>query len=160
MSAAGRDVVLPDQKGRRRHNKKSVGEFAEDRERDDDGNDLIGPPKLLTIDKQIAQPLPAKAEPLAECKDIGGKNGGQQDPPNECRPRQAKHTAHFDDLAINRNDRTHHPQIDRKKHAHRDQGDLGCLEYAEPQDEQRYSCNRRDSAQALQGGIHESSKHR
>jgi hypothetical protein len=58
-----------------------------------------------------------------------------------------------DDLAIDRKHRPHDAEIDRKEHADRDQDDLGRLENAEPENEQRHPGDRGDGAQALQGRI-------
>ena len=59
----------------------------------------------------------------------------------------------FDQLAVDRHDRAHDAEINRKEHADRNQRDLRALEDAEPEDEQRHPGDRRDRAQRLQGRI-------
>ncbi len=75
-------------------------------------------------------------------------------------PREAEGAADFDDLAIDREDRAHHAEIDREEHADRDQRDFRGLENAEPQDEQRHPGDRRDRAQRLHGGIEQPARQR
>jgi len=54
----------------------------------------------------------------------------------------------------------HHAEIDREEHADRDQNDLGRLENAEPQDEQRHPGDRGDRAQGLQRRIDDAMRQR
>ncbi len=91
---------------------------------------------------------------------IGRQHGRQQDAPDHRRPRQPEDTADLDDLAIDRQDRAHHPEIDREEHADRDQRDLRRLEDAEPENEQRHPGDRRNRAQRLQCRIENAARQR
>ena len=67
--------------------------------------------------------------------------------------REAKDATDLDDFAVDGTHGAHDPEVDRKEHADGDQDDLGGLEDAEPQDEQRHPGDRGDGTQALQAGI-------
>src|SRR5204862_393575 len=54
---------------------------------------------------------------------------------------------------VDREDRAHHAEIDRKEHADRDQRDFRGFENAEPEDEQRHPGDRGDRPQRLHGRI-------
>ena len=77
-----------------------------------------------------------------------------------CGAGEAEHAADLDDLAVDREHRAHHAEIDREEHADRDQRDLRGFEDAEPQDEQRHPGDRRDRAQRLQGRIEQAARER
>ncbi|MHC2177722.1 hypothetical protein ACVIQW_007109 [Bradyrhizobium diazoefficiens] len=75
-------------------------------------------------------------------------------------PERAEGAPDLDDLAIDREDGTHHAEIDREEHADRDQRDLRCLEDTEPEDEQRHPGQRGYRAQRLHGRIEQPARQR
>ncbi len=152
-SGAARDLDQP------------VGGLAENGEDHDRGQDLRGLAELLAVDQEIAEPFggahefggdhehPAQPKADPQRDHIGRQHRGQQDAPDHRRPGEAEGAADLDDLAIDRQDRAHHAEIDREKHPDRDQRDFRGFENAEPQDEQRHPGDRRDRAQRLHGRI-------
>jgi hypothetical protein len=71
------------------------------------------------------QPRP---RPDAQRDDIGRQHGRQQDAADHGGAGEAEGAADLDDLAIDREDRAHHAEIDREEHADGDQRDLRGLE--------------------------------
>ena len=142
-----------------------VGELAEDREDHDRSEDLRRLAELLAVQQEIAEALggadqfgrdhehPSQAKPDPQRHHIGRQHRRQQDAADHGRPGQPEHAADLDDLAIDRQDRAHHAEIDRKEHPDRDQCDLRGLEDAEPEHEQRHPGERRDRTQGLHGRI-------
>jgi hypothetical protein len=98
---------------------------------------------------------PAEAKARAQRDHIGRQHRRQKNSAYHLRTGQPEGAANLDDLAVNRHHSAHDAEINRKKHADRDQGDFGSFEYSEPQDEQRCPGNRRHRAQALQAWIDE-----
>ena len=142
-----------------------VGGLAEDGEDHDRRDDLRGLAQLLAVDQEIAEPFgrahefggdhehPAQPKPDAQRNHIGRQHRRQQNAPDHRRAGEPEGAADLDDLAVDRQDRAHHAEIDREEHADRDQRDFRGFENAEPQDEQRHPGDRRDRAQRLHGGI-------
>ncbi len=96
------------------------------------------------------QPRP---RPTRKRHHIGRQHRGQQDAADHGGTGETEGAADLDDLAVDREDRAHHAEIDRKEHADRDQRDLRGLENAEPENEQRHPGDRGNRAQRLHGGI-------
>ena len=149
-----------------------VGGLAENGEGDDRGDDLRRLAELLAVDQQKAETgrgaqefgrdheHPAEPEPGAQRDHIGRHHRRQQDAPHHGEAGEAEHAADLDDLAVDRHHRAHDAEIDRKEYADRDQSDLGGLEDAEPQDEQRHPGDRRNRAQRLQRRIDQAMRQR
>jgi hypothetical protein len=139
--------VLPAQERRGGDLDQPVGGLAENREDDNGRENLRGLAELLTVNQEIAESFggahelgrdhkhPAKAKANPQRDDIGRQHGRQQDASDHCRSRQAEGAADLDDLAVHREDRAEHAEINREEHADRDQRDFRGFEDAEPQDE-------------------------
>ena len=163
--------ILPAQQRRGRDLDQPVGGLAEDRKDHDRGQNLRRLAELLAVDQEIAEPFgrahefggddehPAETETDAQRHHIGRQHRGQQDAADHRRARQTKRAADLDDLAIDREDRAHHAEIDREEHADRDQRDFRGFENAEPEDEQRHPGDRRNRAQRLHGRIEQPPRH-
>jgi hypothetical protein len=75
--------------------------------------------------------------------------------PHEPPPRQPEGLTGLDQLGVHAPDPGVDVEVEREGHAERDDGDLGCLADAEPDDEQRDETHERHRPQHLHGRVHQ-----
>src|SRR6266851_4588041 len=147
-SMARRERVLPGEEGRGGGEEQAVADLAEHGESENGGEDLLGLAELLAVDQEIAEALggahefggdhehPPEPEPRPQAHDIFGQDRRQQDSPHQRRRRQAEDAPDLHRLAVDRQNRTEHAEIDREEAADGEQDDLRLLVNPEPQNEE------------------------
>src|SRR5580704_14203975 len=137
--------IFPAQERRSDKHDQPIGRLADDGEGDDGGDDLRRLAELLAVDQQIAETFgsahqlggddehPAETEARPQRNHIGRQNRRQQNAAHHFHVGQPERAADFDQLAVDRLDRAHQAEINRKEHADRDQRHFRRFENPEPE---------------------------